>query len=258
MRARRFAVIALAGLVLAGCGGSSRSHVSGRDSALSAAVVRDAASLWQEASPLLVCGPACSAHSLRALQRDAELRSRRAAANAAALETPCLRRGMLRYAESLRGLRDFAGAELSHAERAGIAAINRSDRLRFSAIRLLAGCGYFKRDALVGLVANRAYQRIDAAAAVVDRCKTLACYRRAGRGIERAAALGRAQLAAAAKNLDSPCFQRAVAKAVRLLDTSEAFGRAVRQLDVQAIQRQTRLLGSRQAAVARSANECLP
>lgn len=254
---KRLSLAAVA-LLLAGCGGSSGPHVSTRDNALSASVVRDAASLWQEASPLLVCGPACDVHALRALEHDADLRGRRAAANAAALETPCLRRGMVRYAASLRGLRDFAAAELAHSERAGTAAINRSDRLRFSAIRVLEGCGYFKRDALVGLVANRAYQRIDAAAAGVDRCKTIPCYQRAGRAIEQAAALGRAQLASAAKNLDSPCFRRTVAKALRLLDTSEAFGRAVRRLDVQGIRRQTRLLGSRQADVARSANECLP
>jgi hypothetical protein len=245
-------------LVLAGCGGSGGPHLAGGDKALSASIAKDAASLWQEASPLLVCGSACDVHALRALQHDADLRSRRAAANAASLQTPCLRRGMMRYAASLRGLRDFATAELAHAERASTAAIDRSDRLRFSAVRLLAGCGYFKHDALVGLVANRAYQRIDAAAAGVDRCTTIRCYRRAGRAIEQAAAVGRAQLASAAKDLSSPCFRRTVAKAIRLLDTSEAFGRAVRQLDVQGIQRQTKLLARRQAAVARSANECLP
>lgn len=259
MNERRLVLLAAAVMLLAGCGGgSSASRFSKHDALLSASIAKNAAALWQEASPLLVCASTCNTHALRVLQHDANVRSRRAEANAAALETPCLRRGMARYAESLRGLRDFATDELSHHDSAGLAAITRSDNLRFSGIRLLEGCGYFKSGASVGLVANAAYQRVDAASAGVEGCKTTDCYQRKGRAIEKAAALGHAQLARAAQNLDSPCLRRAVAGELRLLDTYEAFGRATRRLDVAGIQRQAQLIGSRQAAVAAAANKCLP
>jgi hypothetical protein len=254
---RRLVVLALAGVLVAGCGGSGP-RFGKHDAALGASIAKNAAVLWQEASPLLVCAPDCNANALRVLQRDAQVRSRRATASAAALETPCLRRGMGRYAASLRGLRDFASDELSRKDSAGLAAITRSDNLRFSAIRLLKGCGYFSGSQTIGLVASLAYRRVDAASSGLERCTTTDCYHHKGRAIEKAAALGRAQLMRALGSLDSPCLERAVAAEIRLLKTYEALGGAVRTLDVPGIEHQGRRVGTRQAAVAAAAHGCLP